>query len=131
MPKLIIGLVTRGESSAPPVVDGGAIAPVSIERIAASLPGKAQAPEFLLPTGGVPLEKSIENLRQSREALLALRERLQLRDFTLVTYSREPFGPLNPYQWLAFIGHHENRHLDQIDALIASESFPARQSATV
>jgi hypothetical protein len=128
MLKLISGLVEKGESSAP-AVNGGGIAPISIERITAHLTGKRQAPEFLLPTGEVSLEGLIEKLRQSRGGLLALRERLESRDFTQVTFSREPLGPLNPYQWLAFVGHHESRHLSQLNDLISSESFPARQTA--
>ncbi|HEX8090996.1 MAG TPA: DinB family protein [Blastocatellia bacterium] len=127
--KLISGLIEQGERSAP-VVDDGAIAPISVERIAAHLTGKLQAPEILLPTGDVSLERSIEKLRQSRGGLLALRKRLESRDFTQVTFSRGTLGPLNPYQWLAFVGYHENRHLDQINALISSESFPARRLAT-
>lgn len=131
MVKLITGMVERGESSAPPVVGSGSIPPISVERLAARSAGKLQAPEILLPTGEISLERSIENLRQSRAALLALRERLESRDFTQITFSREPVGPLNPYQWLAFVGHHENSHLNQLNALISSESFPARRPATV
>ena len=127
--KLISSLVDKGETTATPVDANNNVAPISIEHLATLISEKSQAPENLLPTG-VPLEKTIENLRQTREELLALKPRLQARDFTPVTYTHEPLGPLNPYQWLAFIGYHEDRHLGQVSALISNESFPARQAAS-
>jgi len=127
--KLISSLVEKGEASATPVDAAQTVAPISIEHLTGQVGGKAQAPDNLLPTG-VPLEKSIENLRQSREALLALKLRLQSRDFTPVTYTNEKIGPLNPYQLLAFIGYHEDRHVGQVSDLILNESFPARQAAS-
>jgi hypothetical protein len=129
MLKIISKLVAQGEASAAVVDDDKTIAPISIEHIISRVSAKRQSPEILLPTGNVALERSIENLRQTRETLLALKPGLRSRDYTPVVYSREPLGPLNPYQWIAFIGYHEDRHLNQMLALISSESFPARQSA--
>ena len=127
---LVKGLVEQGEASAALIDADGTIAPISIEHITARTAGKSKAPEFLQPTGQVSLEEAIEKLRQTREVLLALKNNLQARDFTPVTYTNERLGALNPYQWLAFIGYHEDRHLNQISALISSESFPARQAAS-
>jgi uncharacterized damage-inducible protein DinB len=129
MLQLIESLVNKGEATAAPVDENAPIAPISLESFAAQMPAKGQAPEFLQPTGSLSLEEVIQNLRQTREALIALKFRLQSRDFTPVLYSRESFGPFTPYQLVAFIGHHEDRHLNQIAALISSESFPTRQAA--
>jgi uncharacterized damage-inducible protein DinB len=125
--KLVRSLVAKGEASQPPLDANEIIGPISIQHLTTRIKEKDQAPEFLLPTG-IPLESSIENLRQKREALLALKPRLQARDFTPVTYTDETLGPLNPYQWLAFTGYHEERHVGQISALISSESFPPQKA---
>jgi uncharacterized damage-inducible protein DinB len=129
--KIVSGLVAKGEKSAALLTGDETVAPISIETITSGTSGKRQAPEILKPTGDIPLERSLENLRQTREALLAFKDRLGARDFTPVTFAQEQVGPLNPYQWIAFIGYHEDRHLNQVTALISSESFPARGAAAV
>jgi DNA-binding MarR family transcriptional regulator len=127
--QIIESLVEKGEAAAAPVDENTRIAPISLESIAAQLPAKGKAPEFLLPTGGLSLEEAVGNLRQTREALVALKFRLQSKDFTPVIFSHESFGTFTPYQLVAFIGHHEGRHLNQIAALISSETFPDRRAA--
>ncbi|HST21751.1 MAG TPA: DinB family protein [Blastocatellia bacterium] len=129
MLQLIQHLVEQNEANTAPVDSNTAIPPISLESLATQIPAKGKAPEFLLPTGSLSLEETIRNLHQTREALIALKPRLQSRDFTPILYSRESFGPYTPYQLVAFIGYHEDRHLGQIAALVASESFPARQAA--
>lgn len=129
MLQLIQHLVEQNEAAASPVDVNTPIAPISVESFYAQIPAKGTAPEFLQPTGNLSLEEAVRNLQQTREALIALKFRLQSRNFTPVLYSRESFGPYTPYQLVAFIGYHEERHLNQIAALISSESFPARLSA--
>jgi hypothetical protein len=102
-----------------------------MEQVGARTAGKKTAPEILQPTGNISLEKSVENLRQTREALLALKPRILVRDFTPVIYSNEAVGTLNLYQWIAFVGFHEQRHVAQITDLISSETFPAKQAASL
>ena len=73
------------------------------------------APEEVRPVGGVVLSASLARLRVSRAALEALRPRVERADLSAATYPHPAFGPLNLYQWLAFIGIHEQRHLDQLE----------------
>jgi uncharacterized damage-inducible protein DinB len=129
MLQLIQHLVEQNEAAAAPVDVNAPIAPISIESFYAQIPAKGTAPEFLQPSGSLSLEEAVQSLQKTREALIALKSRLQSRDFTPVLYSRESFGPYTPYQLVAFIGHHEGRHLNQIAELVSSESFPARQPA--
>ncbi|MGA9771558.1 MAG: DinB family protein [Blastocatellia bacterium] len=127
--QLIQYLIEQNEPTAARVDDSTSIGPVSLESFAAQLPTKIKAAEIVMPAGNLSLEEAIPNLQKTREGLIALRSRLQSKDFTPVLYSRESFGPFTPYQLVAFIGFHEQRHLNQIAALVASESFPARQAA--
>ena len=101
---------------------GGAhFKPFSLDEHAARARGeKYVAPEEIRPRGGVALPDSLARLRESRAALAALRPRIERADFAAATYPHPAFGPLNLYQWLAFIGLHEQRHLAQIERLLAS-----------
>lgn len=101
---------------------------VSLEEIVErSLKEKYNAPETAQPQGGVSVQDSLERLRQSRESLRALQPRIEATDLSSARYPHPAFGPLDVYQWLVMIGVHEDRHLRQIEALIAS---PEYQSAT-
>jgi DinB superfamily len=82
---------------------------------------KLEAPEAIRPTG-VPLGDSLARLTETRAALNDLRPRVEACDGTRAHYPHPYFGPLDLYQWLAFIGMHEQRHLGQIERLL--ESMP-------
>ena len=91
--------------------------PVSIEEFVERSRGvKLEAPERIRPTG-LTLADSLAALRSSREALRALRPRIERVDGTALRFPHPSFGPINLYQWLLFVGAHESRHLAQIEAL--------------
>jgi len=81
---------------------------------------KFTAPEAVTPSGKASLAVSLENLRRSREELCSLRPRIEASDLSNVTYPHPSFGPLNFYQWLAFIGIHEERHLRQMETALSA-----------
>jgi hypothetical protein len=95
--------------------------PVSVAAmIEQSAREKYTAPETARPTGSVSIQDSLARLEHSREAIRALQPRLEALDLTDVTYPHPAFGPMSAYQWLIFIGAHEDRHLRQINSLLAS-----------
>jgi hypothetical protein len=77
---------------------------------------KYTAPEEIRPTGS-PLPDSLARLRDSRAAILDMRPRVERVDGTRALFPHPAWGPLDLYQWLAFLGLHEQRHLAQIEAL--------------
>jgi uncharacterized damage-inducible protein DinB len=79
---------------------------------------KLTAPEQVRPNGQVALAESLANLQRTREAVESFRPRLETADLDAATYPHPFFGELNASQWLAFIGHHEARHLRQIERLL-------------
>ncbi|HEV7858822.1 MAG TPA: DinB family protein [Pyrinomonadaceae bacterium] len=87
-----------------------------------SVKEKYQAPETVRPSGSLPLSKALAGLRESRAGLRRLQPRLEATDLSGARYPHPAFGPLNLYQWLAFIGLHEARHLRQIESLISAPS---------
>jgi hypothetical protein len=84
---------------------------------------KLTAPERVRPGGNVTLADALTNLRRTRAALDAMRPRLETADLGAATYPHPAFGEFNSAQWLAFIGHHESRHLRQIENLMAAPEF--------
>lgn len=86
---------------------------------------KYSAPETVRPTGKTSLADSITRLERSREAIRELRPRLEALDLTSVTYPHPAFGPLDAYQWLVFLGVHEDRHLRQIESFMTSTETKA------
>ena len=98
--------------------DGGRpFAPVSIaDFVEQTSTQKLDAPDSVRPTGA-PLADSLASLRDSRAALHALRERVEHADGAAVRFPHPVWGPINLYQWLLFVGAHEQRHLAQINAL--------------
>lgn len=101
--------------------------PISLEHVVErSRQEKYNAPEAAQPQGGVSITDSLERLRQSRASLRALQPRFEATDLTSARYPHPAFGPLDLYQWLVMIGVHEERHLRQIEALMA---LPEYQSA--
>ena len=81
---------------------------------------KYQAPEMAVPRGGASVSDSLAALRESRAALTALRHRVEAAGAATHTYPHPAFGPLNLYQWLAFVALHEDRHRRQIETLLTT-----------
>ena len=117
----VVGLLDRmlgkaGESGAAPA---SAVFndPVSIEEfVERSRVVKYEAPERIRPTG-LSLADSLARLKDSRAALHALRPRVERADGRALRFPHPAWGPLDLYQWLLFVGAHEDRHLSQIEAL--------------
>lgn len=102
--------------------DGRLPAPVSLAEFAEQSKQKFQAPEQIRPSGRVPLDASLASLRETREALEGLRLRLERVDARPARYPHPAFGALDLYQWLLFVGAHEDRHLRQIENILREES---------
>lgn len=104
--------------------DSATFNPVSLDEIVArSLKEKYVAPETAQPQGGVSISDSLARLRQSRDSLTQLRPRFEATDLSSARYPHPAFGPLDLYQWLLMIGIHEDRHLRQLEALMASNEY--------
>ena len=101
--------------------------PISVESmIERSKREKYTAPETARPTGAVSIADSLTRLERSREAIRRLRPRLEALDLTNVTYPHPAFGALSAYQWLIFLAAHEDRHLRQIESVMASPQASAQ-----
>jgi uncharacterized damage-inducible protein DinB len=77
-----------------------------------------QAPEITLPRAGARAPEVHEALRRSRAELhAALREGDGLA-LAEVTATHPGLGVINVYQWVLFIGQHEERHTRQVAEIV-------------
>ena len=87
--------------------DGSAFAPVSLaEFLERASKEKYTAPEEIRPKGA-PLPDSLASLGDSRAALHALRPRVERVDGTRAHFPHPAWGPLDLYQWIAFVAQIE------------------------
>ena len=118
---LVFRLLKNAEAdeSAPPS-DGTINPPVSlVEQSEKAASMRMQAPEIIYPGGTATVAESLAKLAESRAAIQSLRPRLEAVNLSATAFPHPFFGKLNLYQWLAFIGLHESRHLAQIEKLLA------------
>ncbi|MDT5156757.1 MAG: hypothetical protein QOH51_1114 [Acidobacteriota bacterium] len=125
----VLGLVERilgkAEESGQARADGEPFPPVSIEEsVEQTRAVKLNAPESVRPGDARPLADSLDAMRSTRAALHALRPRLERIDGHATRFPHPAWGPLNLYQWLLFIGAHEDRHIAQIEALKETMDVP-------
>jgi DinB superfamily len=120
--RMMAMMLTKAESAGTPFADAPVeIKPFSLDKYIESARGeKYLAPEAVRPSSNASLASSLAKMRRSREELRALRPRIEATDLSTVTYPHPAFGPLNFYQWLAFIGIHEERHLRQAESVLSS-----------
>jgi hypothetical protein len=111
-------MLKKIESAAEPGAQPRPMQPFSLDEFAAQARQQFNAPDEVCPRGG-NLADALAQLRASRAALSALQPRFEAVDGASATYPHPAFGPLNLYQWLAFIGAHEARHLAQLERGLA------------
>jgi len=113
----VLGVMLTKLEPEGPRAAGSKFEPVSVlEFVERSRTEKYKAPEEIRPKG-IPLSDSLAHLRDSRASLNSLRERVENVDGTRASFPHPVWGPLDLYQWLAFVSAHEQRHLSQIETL--------------
>ncbi|HEY0050769.1 MAG TPA: DinB family protein [Pyrinomonadaceae bacterium] len=100
--------------------DGTINPPMSlVEQKEKSRTAKFQAPDMIRPEGTTSIPESLAKLEESRETINGIRPRLEAVDLSNTAFPHPAFGKLNLYQWLAFIGLHEGRHVEQIEKILS------------
>jgi len=78
------------------------------------------APERLRPSDAPDLDASWASLQKVRERTHRAVTTVDGRDLTRLSAPHPFFGPLTAYEWVLFIGQHEERHLGQIRETVAA-----------
>lgn len=81
---------------------------------------KQVAPEFVDPKTVLPLPDALAMLARSRDALRRAMADADGWALQRVVAPHPRLGMLDMYQWLLFLGHHERRHLAQLERTIAA-----------
>lgn len=82
---------------------------------------KAQAPERVLPQGSVNIPESLERMNETAQLLNELRPAFQTVSAKKNTFPHPFFGNLSATEWLAVIGGHEFRHINQIERILSQQ----------
>jgi len=95
----------------------------TLEAVLAPRRGKAQAPEALVPGGGMTQAAVKERFLKQREIIekFARETEAPLKQHTV---DNPFFGPLNAYQWLIYAPLHTMRHDKQIAEVKATVGYP-------
>jgi hypothetical protein len=93
----------------------------SFDKYSALLEGAVlKSPEMVLPRAEVEFKEALEGLESSREALrvaVVSADGLALGE---IKHNHVVLGELDLYQWLIFVGQHEQRHRKQIERTLKS-----------
>jgi hypothetical protein len=108
--KLLNEAKENGKSSDGKVLISHAFA----EKAAGARAQKFEAPDRVRPTGNQTIAESIEKLKESRKRLYDLKPLFETVDCSEHKFPHPAFGELTAHEWLALVGGHEFRHLEQI-----------------
>lgn len=85
---------------------------------------KAQAPEFLKPTGRWATEGELTKAFEASRATTMDYIRNTNDDLRDHFFDHPVFGTMDGYQWLLLISAHSARHTEQIEEVKADPNFP-------
>ena len=115
-------LIERAESSG-----GRNSAPVEVsidDRFRDSVNGKIKTRLQSEPTGKMPPEDSLQEMRKINDRLISLRNRFEGLDLASARFQHPVLGDLTLGQWFVFFAVHEQRHHKQMTSLISLPGFP-------
>ena len=100
------------------------IAPFSADFVPTRADQRFTAPERVRPRGTASIADSLIKMEQDYARLQSLGPRVEAVDLAPFTFPHPAFGDLTGYQWLALLGSHEQRHLEQIAEIKSSPGYP-------
>jgi hypothetical protein len=82
--------------------------------------GVMKSPTMVQPRANIDISEALEGLESSREALRAAVVTADGLAIGEIKHDHVVLGELDLYQWLIFLGTHENRHKKQIERTLKS-----------
>jgi uncharacterized damage-inducible protein DinB len=80
---------------------------------------KFEAPEQVRPTGNQSIEESLRKMDAACDELEKLRPLFESVECSDYKFPHPFFGDLTAHEWLALVGGHEAKHLQQIEKRLA------------
>jgi DinB superfamily len=82
---------------------------------------KVEAPERVLPSGTLSIAESFAKMSENDAIIREIRSGLESINTEKVKFPHPFFGDLSATEWLALIGGHEFRHIDQIEEILSNQ----------
>ena len=122
--KMLEGLLGTSRSAGIPADAGTTSLLHSLDRFLAGGEGLRPlvAPERFRPAPDADLEASWASLVTVRERTYRAYATVDGSDLTTISAPHPLFGPLNAYEWLLFLGMHEERHVGQLRRQLAASA---------
>lgn len=79
---------------------------------------KVEAPDRVRPTGKLTIGESLAKMKESRQRLNELKPLFEQYESADFTFPHPFLGALTATEWLALIGGHEARHIEQIKRIL-------------
>lgn len=89
-----------------------------MEKIVGAREAKFEAPERVRPTGTKSIAESLAQMDENRQKLNELRPLFESVECSDFKFPHPAFGEITAHEWLAVLGGHEARHLNQIERLL-------------
>ena len=89
-----------------------------IEKAAESAHKKLEAPDFVRPEGGKPIQASLAAIEGNNEKLQSLLPLFEAFNGNMHTFPHPFFGDLSAVEWMLLLGRHEGRHTAQIERIL-------------
>ncbi len=83
--------------------------------------GKVVAPERVVPTGRLSVAESLAKMDENGKLVNHIRKGLETVNTQNSKFPHPFFGDLTATEWLALIGGHELRHIDQIEEILSNQ----------
>lgn len=125
MSKIAGKLIKDAEAAGARARPDGSIDPVATDFIPDRSIQRFSAPERVHPKAGASISESLAKIEKDYQRLRDMRPSIESFDLSAVTFPHPAFGELNGYQWLALLGVHEGRHLQQIREIKETEGYPS------
>jgi hypothetical protein len=109
----------------PPEADTGPVVDAKTHRAVLDRRRRVTAMDRVLPRGELSAAGALAALETTRGKLRELLIAYDGVSIAAVSHPHPILGPIDGYQWFAFVGSHEARHADQIRELGAALSNPA------
>lgn len=120
---------TKDKNFSAPPLDGSVLNSLDQFQIE-TVRTKIKAPDMVAPRSGIGKAELMNNLETCRVKLLESIQTLDAYDLHQLDFPHPFMGRLDLYQWILFIGKHEQRHTTQVENILASPDFPASVPAS-
>lgn len=118
--RIFAKLLTEAQAAGAAATQGEAkISEDFLQKLSWGRTQKFEAPERVHPSGEKTIAESMAKLDENRQKLEELRPLFESVECSDFKFPHPAFGDLSAHEWLALLGGHEMRHIQQIKNLLA------------